>query len=840
MITGIIQTQFLGCPLPCAYVINVTDTVTGINIQVNANAITGEFIILPDFNYSDNPILIQVLGCDDGILYQETFVFPPSETGLQRVWEDLNIIVGDPIAIECQAPPRDPNATLCGFYVVEDTCNNTVCVYNTQNTNWTRISYDFGNGFIERGFDSGCYTYESFGTYIITQTVDLIINGVIVQTCQAVFEFIATQRTLPRASFTIEGGNCCTEDCNDFRQYCINTGDCVRIVPSIFLNNQDCCSEVVLDNGIPPDIPPELGIDCDDDAFICNKALRLDNYNVAINPGTPINLIPEYVLIQKLPSYNIGLSPFTFQFDLAAVPFLFPVWVQPLGNYPANSPRVIWSWQSSNKPCDNLNTPKIEIGCYYTFDDRIQFTIRQTCPAQNEMTIFSLPAIWALFPNGPYKITIVKGTAPNSNDRLNYRIYLNGVDVTDINQFVNTLTAGFDNINLIEGPIAIGVEWNRQSLNNVNFLAPLPLIQNLGQGISNNYGNMQISSFKFYDRALGADEILQYANANCSTDPINRNRLLLYQSFDLESGNNGLEFINSNNAVLFNYLPNRLLPFDPVNNNNSAWFNYCCTEVTSILRVRGPNNNILGIFPWDSEGFFCFEESGLYTLELEVCNCCGCCVYTRNVYVGPKLYTERIDCLSFKLIDNNEYFLNGLVLMLKVYDTEGNVVLDQEYTDYEGNTDFNIILPEDGMYILEYRLFEVIQNEPTRVLGRLLSLNKFVLLDFCNILQCYSKLLQSINCTNCKDCLDDIRLNNVNMNKINILLVNFQAFIYNIITHYGNTEGTFIYDDQYLTFVKEGSYYIDQLKRICGKCNYIGNPKTPLKCLPVKRKACCG
>lgn len=261
----------------------------------------------------------------------------------------------------------------------------------------------------------------------------------------------------------------------------------------------------------------------------------------------------------------------------------------------------------------------------------------------------------------------------------------------------------------------------------------------------------------------------------------------------------------------------------------------CDIEVTWYINDElklGPlsYNTIADIVPFSEV----FEQEGKYEIKLVVCNCCGCCEYIETICVGPKVSIERIDCLHFKLVDNQVYPEN-LNLSITVYNTKQEVVETKTIENYVGEQSFDIFYPYDGIYIVEYLVFN--STNPTHIIER----KRFVTYDFCSILRCYKEMLFGINCTTCDPCTQNKEEERKWLDQLNMFVANLYAFIQYIAIHYGMENNHFYFKEEYISFIDDAQKVVENLLRICGKCGFISkeNP-IPYKCVTIKPCGCNG
>lgn len=841
MILGAVSTQFLDCPLPCEYFVWFENLDTGQQAVAVVNNMTGAYnISMDEFNYNGSRVRIRILGCGDPqvplierpVLYDNVFFFPAAPDGQPRYWQNLDFIVRDPLAEECAAPPREVGGVFCSFYLIYDPCSGRVCVYNTQNTGYSRITYFMGDG-SQRVGDNVCYVYSSFGQFIVRQRVERLLNGVVVSVCEQEVG-VEVFSMLPDVSLTPEYDTCCQEPCVKLPQLCVYAGDCVRLVPSYRLNDRGCCVLVAVRRDAPPwgQVPWDPQLQCQGPlGQRCARMLYIRNYGTEGNQG-PVwgeNETARYVEMPYGTFMDVGVGQWTMEFLLARNPGSLQ-WVEPEGNFPLDAPRVLFSWQPDNQVCEVAGTVKTEMVVEYTVDNRVLFTWRQLCPVVNEMMVATVPNVWAQFPgDGPVRLFIVKGNLPNSNSRLNYRIYVNGVDVTDPNLFLDNLPVGVDTTSTIQGSMVLGAMWHRLSMEKEAVMADPDFPIEAGEGIAHNYGNFGISVFRFYGRGVLQGEMQALSQSACMTDPIDRTRLLLDARFDVLAGETAEERLRAHPVLLRNFLDPEVGVWDEeAEDNTSLWRPFCCTSL-AFLRITYPDGTVEEL-PWEAAGYFCFQQEGEYVFTLTVCNCCKCCESVLRVRVGSPLLLERLSCNAFRLIDTYSY-TQPYTLLMTVWNVDGQRVMEQRYDAYRGDMEFELTLPGDGMYLWEYKLVDAQQQ--------VVVWRRHLVVDFCNVVRCYSRLLQGINCGNCERCWEEVMAKQVTSDTLNLLLFNVMGLLYNLFTHVGLTQGTLLYDDQYLTFFKEGQYYIEQLMRICGDCGYLPSGRMPLRCLPKPRTPCC-
>lgn len=856
MIRGTVTNQFAGCPMACINGPNQS-TVTVINnnttnqfvsvIDIDANS--GTYLIPDTFNHT-GPCTVIVTDCNGNVLYQNDFVFPPSQNGNQRLFDDLNIQVFDPNYIDCIFPARVPPVTFCGFYTIEDTCNNTICVYNTQSSFYSSITYDFGDGAVIVA-DNACHTYEILGNYNITQTVFIEANvavagccggGQIIvnqaQQCQVTQGVFNIRRNNPELSITVDTDDCCPDKCpGDLRKFCINSGDTVVFNNNINVNDLDCTS-IINDPANPLGLP-DLGGDLTNVPVLvfdtvplpnnCNTSLFFDNLDVLGNPGPNVVLYnaPEYVTVSRDPSYNIGTADYTFEFWFNPMNGYFPITAPGWVNTPQD--RVIFSWQNNTAPgAVAANSNRVKVGVYLTPNNTILFQITEISPNFSIGSVESFPVLNPLQYN---HIVVVKGGNPLGNNANNWNIFINGVLQTNPALTINTLAVNGDNFDRTGGDLHFAAEWDALAADTttVNVLTNPNVIPLNGIGISQNYGEYKIKNFRFYQRALLAPEVVQNFNLACYSDPSDASNLLIYTPFDdLPGSAVATELVLGNDGVLFNFNPARL----DAQGQDEAWtnvFNDCCGLYTVTINRPDGLMDVLGV---GARFAYWFQQEGEYILQSQYCNCCGCCETEYKIYVGPTIYATRTDCLKFRLSDRNSYN-QPYNLNITIYNAENQVVLNNQYVDYLGDDDFEIELPFDGVYVVEYVLTNPATND-------VLAKERIMLFDFCTIIQCYKKLLMDINCTDCNKCIEDIRGHNVQMYKINTFLMNFQAFVMNMTVQFGNTNGMLYFEEKYLTFIEDSQFYIDRLLALCSKCGYTDKMlNVPIRCTPKKAKSCC-
>lgn len=209
-----------------------------------------------------------------------------------------------------------------------------------------------------------------------------------------------------------------------------------------------------------------------------------------------------------------------------------------------------------------------------------------------------------------------------------------------------------------------------------------------------------------------------------------------------------------------------------------------------------------------------FPTPGKYIIKLRVCTCCGCCEKEQIVNIGPSLYLERDNCLIFILRDYNDYF--NLKIEINLYDSDKNKTNLISSDSYSGRKDFRINLPYDGVYYLEY----IIRDEA----GNIVKMERFVLYEFCSILQCFKRFMMSLNCENCDPCDNDIQERIRLQDQIQLFMFNFFAFSARLAIHSGLNYGHFYFRDEYASFLDETALVLKQLLKVCSKCGYIDKP----------------
>lgn len=226
-----------------------------------------------------------------------------------------------------------------------------------------------------------------------------------------------------------------------------------------------------------------------------------------------------------------------------------------------------------------------------------------------------------------------------------------------------------------------------------------------------------------------------------------------------------------------------------------------------------------------------FETEGKHTVTLRVEGCCGTCEYTETICVGPKVSTERVSCLFFRLHDNHVY-PEGLSLEINVFNTKQEKLETIRVDNYRGEQSFDIKYPFDGIYIVEYAVFNT--ANPTTIIER----KRFVHYDFCSILVCYKKLLFDINCATCNPCGEE-KTKRESLDQLNMFVANLFAFVQMVTIHYGMENNHFYFKEEYLSFLDGTQDIIDNLLRICGKCGFIEPYKSiPKGCVKITSCGC--
>lgn len=230
--------------------------------------------------------------------------------------------------------------------------------------------------------------------------------------------------------------------------------------------------------------------------------------------------------------------------------------------------------------------------------------------------------------------------------------------------------------------------------------------------------------------------------------------------------------------------------------------------------------------------YYTFEKEGKYEILVKVCNCCGCCEYKEVICVGSSVSIERSSCYKFKLIDNVVYSL-GLDLEVSVYNTKQEKLTSYVFENYTGEKSLDISLPQDGIYIVEYSIYN--KNLPTNIIER----KRFVIYEFCSLLSCYKELLLGINCTNCDPCNYTKEEDRLWLDQLNMFMANVLPFIQNLALHYGLENNHFLFKEEYISFIDNSQDILDNLLRICGKCGYIErNNPIPYKCVKITPCGC--
>lgn len=234
-----------------------------------------------------------------------------------------------------------------------------------------------------------------------------------------------------------------------------------------------------------------------------------------------------------------------------------------------------------------------------------------------------------------------------------------------------------------------------------------------------------------------------------------------------------------------------------------------------------------------------FTDRGKYIVRLEICNCCGCCSKEQDIWIGPKQYVERLDCLSFRFTDVENFAgrdTGPVYLELFIRDMKGDVVARSEVETYVGESEWDFGLPIDGLYFLEYNIYE-------EKGGRLLDSKRFVIYEFCTLLVCYKKILMEVVCETCELCDEDQLTLKQYMYQLNQFIAFASALAMNMIIYGGATNHNFYFSDKYLGLLKETHLYIDQILKLCKKCHYVsikGNIPYKCKVLTPKPACCCG
>ena len=458
-----------------------------------------------------------------------------------------------------------------------------------------------------------------------------------------------------------------------------------------------------------------------------------------------------------------------------------------------------------------------------------------------------------LIPNQLNHVVITK----TSEDSNNWRIYVNGVNQTapaapygSIQQ--NNLNVGEDTLEFFDGVLAFAAEFGYSDNNTtitdllpngqVNPNGTLPAMADITVpindevGLQQNYGTYKIRNFRWYRRLLPLAEVVQNFNVGCSADPTNPANIISYIPFNETTGDTVAELVDGNTGRLYNYQNFRKLEAVP-----NVFFGYaqawqpglCCgpyrwTVISPDITVA-PRTLIS-----TRDTVVWFNTPGDWRIIVEYCNCCGCCSYELTVRVSPEIYIEREECLTFKLVDTRLFNFNVNV-QINLYNTRNELLLRYAQDDYRGDTDYVLVLPGDGIYVVEYRLIDPRTNT-------LIYIQRFVLYEFCSLLKCYAELNRQINCTDCKNCPEDLT-EDERMFQMNKFLSLWFIFWSRTLTYAGNTNGYFLFKECYLKELQDLDLTIQQLNKVCGRCGVkMPDVTTPIKCLPKPKPNCltCG
>jgi hypothetical protein len=202
-----------------------------------------------------------------------------------------------------------------------------------------------------------------------------------------------------------------------------------------------------------------------------------------------------------------------------------------------------------------------------------------------------------------------------------------------------------------------------------------------------------------------------------------------------------------------------------------------------------------------------FPVRGSYEVRQEVVTCCGSCSYTKKITVGEPISIKRTDCLVVEICNNRAYN-NPVLLQINVKDLTGTIINTYSISNYEGEDALTILLPNDGIYTIEF--IEIVNSS-------IVYQKDFIVYEFCNIVNCYRKLVEKLLCPEC-DCEVTVKDQQDLQNKINEFIMVATAFYASVKIQFGETFGLFYQKPEYLNTLREHELLLKQLQKICGNC----------------------
>lgn len=204
-------------------------------------------------------------------------------------------------------------------------------------------------------------------------------------------------------------------------------------------------------------------------------------------------------------------------------------------------------------------------------------------------------------------------------------------------------------------------------------------------------------------------------------------------------------------------------------------------------------------------------SEGSYEIVVTITNCCGQCSATHTFTSGSPLYIERVKCRELKIVDNRN-FSEAVTLRVDVLDLDNNLVIQYTKLGYTPKTT-NINLYSDGIFIIAI-------NEVDEV-GIVLNTKKFVVYEFCSLIECLTSTIKNKLCVECTDCLETKSVLKEMDNKLKELEILSAAFYSSMSIQYGKTFGYMYYDEQYLGILRNTKMLCSRIAELCGECKTL-------------------